>query len=87
MFLKHILFCSNLYQIAHLGDDDGEPYFSSALPLEEGDTFLFAPRPLKNLVSVDEMDSLSPIMYTQVTDSKLVCNVMVINKRAIGCFL
>ncbi|XP_041377174.1 splicing factor 3B subunit 3-like [Gigantopelta aegis] len=58
----------NLYQIAHLGDDDGEPYFSSALPLEEGDTFLFAPRPLKNLVSVDEMDSLSPIMYTQIAD-------------------
>lgn len=57
---------SNLYQIAHLGDDDDEPEFSSAMPLEEGDTFFFAPRPLKNLVMVDEMDSLSPIMNFQV---------------------
>ena len=35
---------SYLYQIAHLGDDDEEPEFSSAMPLEEGDTFFFAPR-------------------------------------------
>ena len=57
---------SFLYQIAHLGDDDDEPEFSSAMPLEEGDTFFFAPRPLKNLVLVDELDSLSPIMHCQV---------------------
>lgn len=57
-----------LYQIAHLGDDDDEPEFSSAMPLEEGDTFFFAPRPLRNLVLVDEMDSLSPIMACQVAD-------------------
>ena len=57
---------SYLYQIAHLGDDDDEPEFSSAMPLEEGDTFFFAPRPLKNLVMVDEMESLSPIMHCQV---------------------
>eukprot|EP00064_Thunnus_orientalis_P001799 superscaffoldBa00000123_g1802 len=44
-----------LYQIAHLGDDDDEPEFSSAMPLEEGDTFFFQPRPLKNLVLVSEM--------------------------------
>jgi len=36
------------------------------MPLEEGDTFFFAPRMLKNLVMVDEMDSLSPIMHCQV---------------------
>ncbi|VDO80829.1 unnamed protein product [Schistosoma margrebowiei] len=41
-----------LYQIAHLGDDDDEPEFSSAMPLEEGDTFYFAPRPLKNLIEI-----------------------------------
>ncbi|CAH1779239.1 unnamed protein product [Owenia fusiformis] len=58
----------NLYQIAHLGDDDEEPEFSSAMPLEEGDTFFFAPRPLKNLVVVDELDSLSPIMNCQIAD-------------------
>jgi len=57
-----------LYQIAHLGDDDDEPEFSSAMPLEEGDTFFFAPRPLKNLVMVDELDSLSPIMHCQIAD-------------------
>lgn len=53
---------SYLYQIAHLGDEDDEPEFSSAMPLEEGDTFFFAPRPLRNLVLVDELDSLSPVL-------------------------
>ncbi|KAF4523972.1 hypothetical protein B566_EDAN013555 [Ephemera danica] len=57
-----------LYQIAHLGDDDDEPEFSSGMPLEEGDTFFFAPRPLRNLVLVDEMDALSPILACQVAD-------------------
>uniref|UniRef100_A0A6B2EBF0 Splicing factor 3B subunit 3 n=1 Tax=Phlebotomus kandelakii TaxID=1109342 RepID=A0A6B2EBF0_9DIPT len=57
-----------LYQIAHLGDDDDEPEFSSAMPLEEGDTFFFAPRPLKNLVLVDEMPSYAPILGCQVAD-------------------
>ena len=58
--------CSALYQIAHLGDDDEEPEFSSAMQLEEGETFFFAPRPLKNLVMVDELESLSPIMSSHV---------------------
>lgn len=61
-------FSSYLYQIAHLGDDDDEPEFSSAMPLEEGDTFFFAPRMLRNLVLVDETDSLSPIISCQVAD-------------------
>lgn len=60
--LIEVLFFSYLYQIAHLGDEDDEPEFSSAMPLEEGDTFFFAPRPLRNLVLVDELDSLSPIL-------------------------
>ena len=66
---QHTCMCirSYLYQIAHLGDDDDEPEFSSSMPLEEGDTFFFAPRMLKNLVMVDEMDSLSPIMHCQVS--------------------
>ena len=54
--------CSYLYQIAHLGDEDDEPEFSSAMPLEEGDTFFFAPRALKNLVMVDELHSYAPIL-------------------------
>ena len=37
--------------------------------LDEGDSFFFAPRPLKNLVLVDELDSLSPIMNCQVADA------------------
>lgn len=36
------------------------------MPLEEGDTFFFQPRPLKNLVLVDEQENLSPIMFCQV---------------------
>lgn len=59
---------SYLYQIAHLGDDDDELEFSSAMPLEEGDTFFFAPRPLRNLVLVDELESLSPIISCRVAD-------------------
>ena len=65
MYVVHV--CSYLYQIAHLGDDDDEPEFSSSMPLEEGDTFFFAPRMLKNLVMVDELDSLSPVMHCQVS--------------------
>lgn len=57
-----------LYQIAHLGDDDDELEFSSAMPLEEGDTFFFAPRQLRNLVLVDEIESLSPILSSRVAD-------------------
>ncbi|RZF39376.1 hypothetical protein LSTR_LSTR000897 [Laodelphax striatellus] len=57
-----------LYQIAHLGDDDDELEFSSAMPLEEGDTFFFAPRALRNLVLVDELDSLSPILACHVAN-------------------
>uniref|UniRef100_A0A915JI41 Splicing factor 3B subunit 3 n=1 Tax=Romanomermis culicivorax TaxID=13658 RepID=A0A915JI41_ROMCU len=57
-----------LYQIARLGDDDDEPEFSSKIPLDEGDTFFFAPRPLTNLVLVDECESLSPIMTCQIAD-------------------
>lgn len=57
-----------MYQIAHLGDEDDEPEFSSAMPLEEGDTFFFAPRLLKNLVMVDELHSYAPILGCQVAD-------------------
>jgi splicing factor 3B subunit 3 len=51
-----------------LGDDDDEPEFSSAMPLEEGDTFFFAPRQLRNLVLVDELESLSPILGCHIAD-------------------
>lgn len=67
---------SYLYQIAHLGDDDDEPEFSSSIPLEEGDTFFFAPRPLKNLVLVDEMDSLSPVLACHIADLGKIQNFL-----------
>ncbi|XP_031565334.1 splicing factor 3B subunit 3-like [Actinia tenebrosa] len=57
-----------LYQIAHLGDDDEEVEFSSTTELEEGTTFFFTPRGLKNLVLVDEIESLAPIMSCQIAD-------------------
>ena len=66
--IMSLIFCSYLYQIAHLGDDDDEPEFSSAMPLEEGDTFFFAPRQLRNLVLVDELESLSPILGCHIAD-------------------
>ena len=62
-----LCFFSYLYQIAHLGDNDDEPEFSSAEQLEEGETFFFVPRTLTNLVQVDEMESLSPVMSCQVS--------------------
>ena len=75
--------CSALYQIAHLGDDDDEPEFSSAMQLEEGETFFFAPRPLRNLVQVDEMESLSPIMACQVCGrGTRVCQPVMMNSAA-----
>jgi len=58
----------HLYQIANLGTDDGEPEFSSAMQLPEGEKFLFTPRSLKNLILVDELESLSPIMHSFVGD-------------------
>ena len=72
-------FCSALYQITHLGDDDEEPEFSSlmATELEEGETFFFHARDLQNLVLVDEMESLAPIMHCQVSLGKncyIICN-------------
>lgn len=36
--------------------------------MEEGDTFFYAPRPLKNLVLVDELESLSPITGCNIAD-------------------
>lgn len=65
--LCYLFSFSNFYQKAHLGDDDGEPQFSSSMQLEEGETFFFAPRPLKNLVLVDELEGMSPIMTSKVS--------------------
>lgn len=57
-----------LYQIASLGSDDGEPEFSSTMQLEENEKFLYTPRPLTNLILVDELESLSPVMHSFIGD-------------------
>lgn len=39
------------------------------MALEEDDTFFFVPRPLRNMVLVNEMESLSPIMSCHVAET------------------
>ncbi|CAJ0575385.1 unnamed protein product, partial [Mesorhabditis spiculigera] len=57
-----------LYQIANLGDNDDEQEYSSRMELEEGDTFFYGPRSLKNLVPVDTIASLCPLLNMHVGD-------------------
>uniref|UniRef100_A0A0M3HRW1 Splicing factor 3B subunit 3 n=1 Tax=Ascaris lumbricoides TaxID=6252 RepID=A0A0M3HRW1_ASCLU len=58
----------HLYQIAHLGDEDDEPEYSSRMQLDEGETFFFAPRGLLNLAVVDQIDSLCPLISCHIDD-------------------
>lgn len=60
-------FFSQLYQIARLGDNDDQPEFSSRVPLEEGETYFYDAHPLQNLILVDQMDNLSPIIKSNVS--------------------
>ena len=55
-----------LYQITSLGD--AEPEFSSTMQLDDNEKFLFTPRSLKNLILVDEIESLSPVMHSFIGD-------------------
>ncbi|KAL3080320.1 hypothetical protein niasHS_012425 [Heterodera schachtii] len=58
----------HLYQIAHLGDNDDEPEFSSRIPLDEGETFFYDTRGLQNLILVDQIDSLNPMITSHIAD-------------------
>ncbi|KAI6202789.1 hypothetical protein M3Y94_00480800 [Aphelenchoides besseyi] len=58
----------HLYQIARLGDNDDQPEFSSRVPLEEGETYFYDARPLKNLILVDQMDNLSPVIKSNIIE-------------------
>ena len=40
--------------------------FSSRMPLEEGETFFYMTRALQNLVLVDQIDSLNPLIAAHV---------------------
>jgi splicing factor 3B subunit 3 len=56
----------NFYQFQSLGDDDEDVEASSAF---ETDGYVyFEPRPLKNLVLIDEVNSLCPILDFKVAD-------------------
>jgi hypothetical protein len=61
---------SHLYQIARLGDNDDQPEFSSRVPLEEGETYFYDAHSLKNLILVDQMDNLTPIIKSNVSSFK-----------------
>jgi len=56
----------HLYQIAQLGDNPDEPDFTSLTPPDE--TLYFVPRELRNLVLMDEQESLAPILGCEVAD-------------------
>lgn len=49
-----------------MGDNDNEPEFSSRMPLDEGETFFYDTRQLQNLVPIDQIDSLCPIISSKV---------------------
>eukprot|EP00039_Didymoeca_costata_P018972 m.335766 g.335766 ORF g.335766 m.335766 type:complete len:1204 (-) comp17672_c0_seq1:1765-5376(-) len=55
-----------LYQVAQLGDNEDEPTYSNLSPPTQ--SFEFRPRKLLNLVSIDEVESLAPIMSCTVAD-------------------
>lgn len=65
---------SYLYQFQKLGDDDNEPEFSStdypsfgmADPAAGLPRAYFRPRPLENLLLVEELESLDPIIDSKV---------------------
>lgn len=56
-----------MYQIAQLGDDD-DLEFNSKMSLEDGDTFFFTTRKLRNLILLNKIDSLSPVLSCYVTN-------------------
>jgi splicing factor 3B subunit 3 len=70
--LYFLFFTSYLYSFENLGDDEDDPEISSADYMEaeanQEDTPLvyFKPRPLKNLLLVDELESLAPLVDAKV---------------------
>lgn len=58
---------SYLYQIAYLGENDSEIEFSSSMPADE-EGFVYETRSLKNLVQVDEWESLCPLVNCNIAD-------------------
>ena len=57
-----------MYQIENLGDDDEDQIEYSSSDMNEDNLKIpsFTPRALRNIVAVDEMESLAPIMDAKV---------------------
>lgn len=57
-----------MYQIENLGDDDESQIEYSSSDMDEDNISIpfFTPRSLRNIVAVDEMESLAPIMDAKV---------------------
>ncbi|OAF69225.1 Pre-mRNA-splicing factor RSE1 [Intoshia linei] len=58
----------HFYQITKLGDDNDEIEFSSSANLAQGDTFFYEARELKNLVLVDEVENIAPVISSFTGD-------------------
>eukprot|EP00040_Diaphanoeca_grandis_P039239 m.258510 g.258510 ORF g.258510 m.258510 type:complete len:1196 (+) comp36678_c0_seq1:191-3778(+) len=56
----------SLYQVAQLGDNEDEPTFSTYSPPDQ--PFEFTPRELRNLVAMDDIENLAPILACTVAD-------------------
>ena len=60
-----------LYQFQGIGDNEGEIEAKASSLVEGGDGYepvCFEPRPLKNLLLIDEMDSLSPVCDMEISN-------------------
>ncbi|KAJ1565911.1 Splicing factor 3B subunit 3, partial [Nowakowskiella sp. JEL0078] len=59
-----------LFQILDLGDDeeDQKDFMANQLPQDEEITVFFKPRELRNLNSVDELESLAPLIDSKVAN-------------------
>lgn len=55
-----------LFQVAQLGENEDEPSFSTLSP--PGQPFVFTPRELRNLVVMDELENLGPLLKCHIAD-------------------
>jgi splicing factor 3B subunit 3 len=56
----------SLYRVSQLGDNEDEPTFSTYS--DPAQPFEFLPRELRNLVQIDDIENLAPVLACQVAD-------------------
>merc|ERR1719272_1298476 len=56
----------SLYRVSQLGDNEDEPTFSTYS--DPAQPFEFLPRKLRNLVQIDDIENLAPVLACQVAD-------------------